>query len=153
MLAKAMLGGELSSVGLILFAQTAKDSIKAACMEALEYATKQDPQAADRALFEFARDNLDAKAPRLKWESAKVIGNIASLYREDLEPAVARLLENAKDEGTVVRWSAAYALTEIYSLPGYSNDNFRDKLAAICATEEKASIKKIYGKCLSPPSF
>ncbi|MNJ70251.1 hypothetical protein D3C77_666940 [compost metagenome] len=117
-------------------------------MEALEYATNENPETGSEELFRFAQYNLNAKVPRLKWESAKVIGNIAHRYAEDLESVITSLIENTKDNGTVVRWSAAYALTQIYILPNYSNDDFRDKLVDICQAEEKASIKKIYLKVL-----
>ncbi|MFD2170512.1 hypothetical protein [Tumebacillus lipolyticus] len=147
-LAATILDGELAVLDVIQFANTAKEPLKATCMEAFEYATSNKPEVANSDLFKFATDHLGAKASRLKWESAKVIGNIAHLFAEDLETTIERLLENTQDSGTVVRWSAAYALTQIYSLPKYANDAFRSKLAEICEAEEKASIRKIYLKVL-----
>ncbi|MBO1915002.1 hypothetical protein J4G37_60520, partial [Microvirga sp. 3-52] len=91
------------------------------CMEVLEAATSEKPGIATPKLLEFAENNLSVQAPRIKWESAKVIGNIAHLFPEQLEIPVKHLLENTSHEGTVVRWSAAYALTKIVSLPKYSN--------------------------------
>ncbi|WP_438314720.1 hypothetical protein [Sporosarcina sp. FA9] len=147
-MADAIISGELAIVDIIKVASTAKDPAKATCMEAFEYATNKKPEIANMELFMFAQNNIGAKAPRLKWESAKVIGNIAHLYSENLEEAIAGLLENTREEGTVVRWSAAYALTKIFHLSKYSNDDFRRTLQDICESEEKNSIKKIYLKVL-----
>ena len=148
MIANAVLDGDLSIKDIIDLTSSFKDPAKATCMEAFEYATNKNPEVANIELFGFAENNLSSKAPRLKWESAKVIGNIAHLYSDSLETAIPSLLENAKDDGTVVRWSAAYALTQIFLLPKYSNDEFRCILQDICESEEKASIKKIYVKVL-----
>ncbi|BBH18913.1 hypothetical protein Back11_02580 [Paenibacillus baekrokdamisoli] len=147
-MADAIISGELAIIDIINVASTAKDPAKATCMEAFEYATNKKPVIANMELFRFAQNNLCAKATRLKWESAKVVGNIAHLYSEHLEETIASLLENTKNDGTVVRWSAAYALTQIFHLPNYSNDDFRTTLQDICEFEEKNSIKKIYLKVL-----
>lgn len=62
-------------------------------------------------------DELLAYAePRVKWESAKVIGNIAKCFPDRLEQAIDNLLLNAANTGTVVRWATAYAVAEILKL-------------------------------------
>lgn len=129
---------------LIAFAEKQKDPVKATCMEAAEYATKENPQIATESLFDFACVSLTQKASKLKWESAKVIGNIAFLYPEKLENAIKNLVENTSHEGTVVRWSAAFALGEILKLQTKHNDELLKTVESICETEEKNSIKKIY---------
>lgn len=129
---------------LIAFAEKQKDSIKATCMESAEYATKENPQIATESLFDFACLSLTEKASRLKWESAKVIGNIARLYPEKLKDAINNLIENTTHEGTVVRWSAAFALGEILKLQTKHNKELIKTVEAICETEQKNSIKKIY---------
>jgi len=129
---------------LIDFAGKAKDPAKATCIEALEFATKQNPAAASLESFEFVSQNLVSKAPRIKWESAKVVGNTAQLFLNNLDVAIKNLLENSEHEGTVVRWSAAYALGEILKLKTNYNAELLPALEAICLREEKQSIKKIY---------
>lgn len=147
-LADAILDGELPIHSVMDFAMNAKPPAVAACMEAFEYATKQSSSAASLDLLHWAQHHLNAKASRLRWESAKVIGNIAHLYPEELELAVESLLVNTKDDSTVVRWSAAYALTQIFGLPPYANDSFRNQLLSIQQSEEKESIRKMYAKAL-----
>jgi HEAT repeat protein len=87
---------------------------------------------------------LTEKAPRVKWESAKVIGNIAHLYPDKLDDAIKNLLTNTEYDGTVVRWSAAFALGQIIKLKTKRNKILIPAIEAICKREEQNSIGKIY---------
>lgn len=129
---------------LIAFAEKQKDPAKATCIEAIEYATKQNATIADETVLIFVTNTLTAKAPRIKWESAKVIGNIAHLFPTKLEKSINSLLINTQHEGTVVRWSAAFALSEILKLKTKYNKDLFSAIETICDKEEKNSIKKIY---------
>lgn len=129
---------------LIAFAEKSKDPVKGSCIESLEYVTKQNPNLADETLFTFVIQTLTEKAPRIKWESAKVIGNTAHLFPENLDPAITNLIANTEHEGTVVRWSAAFALGEIFKLKTKYNTSLLPTLESISEKEEKNSIKKIY---------
>ncbi len=147
-LSTALLDQSLSVADLLVFAGKAKDPLKATCIEALEYATKQNPALATLECLQFVSIALTAKAPRVKWESAKVIGNIAHLFPDHLEEAIGNLLSNTEHEGTVVRWSAAFALGEIYKIKTPHNAELLPAFEAICAREEKGSIQKIYRDAL-----
>ncbi|MCX6352181.1 MAG: hypothetical protein NTX03_10000 [Bacteroidetes bacterium] len=129
---------------LLEFAYLAKDSTKATCIEALELATIISPQRATQACWDFVVKSLTEKAPRIKWESAKVIGNTAHLFPKNLDEAIKNLVANTAHTGTVVRWSAAYALSQIMKLKTKHNEELITLAKAICAGEEKNSIKKIY---------
>jgi HEAT repeat protein len=129
---------------LIAYAEKQKDPAMATCIEALEYATRQNSLIADETVLTFVSRALTAKAPRIKWESAKVIGNIAHLFPTKLEKSIDNLLSNTEHEGTVVRWSAAFALGEILKLKTIHNKNLFTAIENICDKEEKNSIKKIY---------
>lgn len=129
---------------LIEFAKKAKDPAKATCIEALEFITKQNPSMANKNCFDFVSESLQAKAPRVKWESARVIGNTAHLFPDNLNVAIGNLLINTEHEGTVVRWSAAFALGEILKLKTNLNKELIPAFEAIIDREEKNSIKKIY---------
>lgn len=133
---------------LILFAKAAKDSPKATCIEALEFATKNDASLANEEVLKFVSETLAEKAPRVKWESAKVIGNIAHLYPNKLDKAIRNLLNNTEHEGTVVRWAAAFALGEIIKLKTKHNKDLIPAVENTCNREEKNSIKKIYADAL-----
>ncbi len=147
-LSKWILEKRVGIAKLIAFAEGAKDSPKATCIEALEFATKQNPSLADESLLQFVTQSLTDKAPRVEWESAKVIGNIAHLFPAKLEKAVENLIANSKDKGTVVRWSSAFALGEILKLQTKLNRKLLPAVEAIVKREEKNSIKKIYLKAI-----
>ncbi|MBB6329114.1 HEAT repeat protein [Chryseobacterium sediminis] len=143
-ISKWIIDTSLPADELIAFAEKSKDPIKATCIEAIEYATKQNPDLADDTVFSFVTQTLTEKAPRIKWESAKVIGNTAHLFTENLDQAIDNLLGNTEHEGTVVRWSAAFALGEILKLKTKHNTTLLPAIESISEKEEKNSIKKIY---------
>lgn len=143
-LSQMLLGQQLTTEELVTFATGAKEPAQATCIEALEFATKQTPSIADLNSFQFVTRSLKAKAPRVKWESAKVIGNTAHLFTSHLDEAIHHLLVNTEHPGTVVRWSAAFALGEIYKLKTAHHDDLKAAFDAICSSETKNSITKIY---------
>lgn len=129
---------------LIEFAGKSKDAVKATCIEAIEFTTQSQPEIATATCLSFVTQSLTENAPRVKWESAKVIGNIARLYPAKLDEAIKNLLTNTGHEGTVVRWSAAFALGEILKIKTPRNKDLIPAIETICDNEEKNSIKKIY---------
>ena len=109
-ISKWLLNGSLPTDDLITFAEKANDAEKATCIEAIEFATRQNSKIADESVFAFVTKTLTENAPRVKWESAKVVGNIAHLFPTKLNKAISNLLTNYEDNGTVVRWASAFAL-------------------------------------------
>lgn len=130
------------------YAEKQNASDKATCIEAVEYATKKVPDIADESLFIYVTKALKDAEPRVKWESAKVIGNIAKLFSNNLEKAINNLLPNAKDNGTVVRWATAYALAEILKLKTENNKKLLPKVETLCENEEDNGVKKKYLEAL-----
>lgn len=139
-----LLNSTLKAHDLIEFASGLKDPDKATCIEAMEFATKQQPSIITKNEFDFVSAALTDKAPRVKWESAKVIGNTASLFPDQLDETIVNLLQNSEHKGTVVRWSAAYALGRIIQLKTPHNKDLIPAAETICNREEKNSIRKIY---------
>ncbi|HEY1040541.1 MAG TPA: hypothetical protein VGF30_14105 [Bacteroidia bacterium] len=139
---------EISLGSLVTYTTLAKDAEKATCIEALEFATKSNPKIIDKNTFDFVVSALGEKAPRVKWESAKVIGNTAHLFSSKLDEAIPALIKNTEHTGTVVRWAAAFALGEIVKLNTKENKQLVPAIDAIILREEKNSIKKIYQEAL-----
>jgi len=148
-ISRGVLDGKINIDDLLKTAAAAKDPNKATCIEALEFATKTNPGIATKKCFKFVTETLSAKAPRVKWESAKVIANVAHLYQKDLDEAITNLLINTEHEGTVVRWSSAVALGEIIKLKTKHNKDLVPAIQQICENEKQNSIKKIYLKALA----
>jgi HEAT repeat protein len=143
-----LLDGSMPIDELIAFAEKSKDSEKATCIEAIEYATKFNSKIADESVLSFVTKMLTENPPRVKWESAKVIGNIAHLFPTKLDKAIENLLINAEYDGTVVRWAAAYALGEILKLKTKYNSDFLPTIEAICEREQENGVKKKYLEAL-----
>jgi HEAT repeat protein len=139
-----LLDGIINVTELIATAEICKDKEMAIIIEALEFATRAKPPIGSLACLQFVTKTLTHNAPRVKWESAKVIANIAHLYPGKLNEAVKKLLVNTKDTGTVVRWSAAFALAEIVALKTSLHKDLIPAIESICKWEEKNSIRKIY---------
>jgi len=139
-----LLDGSMPTEELIACAEKMKASEMATCIEAIEYASKQNPKIADENVLAFAIRMLHSEAPRVKWESAKVIGNIASLFPDRLDLAIENLLVNAQYNGTVVRWSAAYALGEILKLKTKYNESLLPKMESLSENETENGVRKKY---------
>ncbi|HSC55413.1 MAG TPA: HEAT repeat domain-containing protein [Phnomibacter sp.] len=139
-----LISGQLTIAALIDFAEGQKPVNKAGCIEALEYATKKDPALASEPLLKFVTLALNDAEPRVKWESAKVIGNIAALLPQQISPCIAPLLKNAEHRGTVVRWATAYALAEILKLGTAANKKLLPAIEALCEKEEDGGVQKKY---------
>lgn len=144
LISKMLVGSEIALNDLIRFAKSAKDPAKATCIEAIEYVTKLNPAYATIDCLDFVSDSLSSKAPRVKWESARVVGNIAHIFPDNLDTAIKNLLVNTEHSGTVVRWSAAFALGEIIQTKHNKVQGLIPAIKAICEREEKNSIRKIY---------
>jgi hypothetical protein len=147
-LSKWILNNPKKVDNLIDFSKTLKDPAKATCIEAIEFATKSNPTIASLTCLTFITKTLTEKAPRIKWESARVVGNIAHLYPDKLDEAISNLLVNSEHPGTVVRWSAAFALGQILKIRTSRNKDLIPAIESICNMEEKSSIRKIYLEAL-----
>jgi hypothetical protein len=141
---KWLLDASLSTDELMVFAEKAKDPQKATCIEAIEFATRQNATIANESVFAFVTKMLTENAPRVKWDSAKVIANTAHLFPAKLNKAISNLLTNSKDNSTVVRWASAFALGEILKLKTKYNKDLLPNLETICDTEQDTGVKKKY---------
>jgi HEAT repeat protein len=139
-----LLKGELPMDELTAYAEKQKASDKATCIEAVEYATKKLPSVANEDLLRYVTNALKDDEPRVKWESAKVIGNIAKNFPSQLEMSIKNLLANAENNGTVVRWATAFALAEILKLKTSHYTTLLSKIEILSEKEEDNGVKKKY---------
>ncbi|MEI6285353.1 MAG: hypothetical protein WCP79_02525 [Bacillota bacterium] len=139
--------GAINKNSLIEFYQKANDSGRGYCMAVITAMTKVDKQFADD-IIDFVIAQLDHKAGRVKWEAAEIVGLSAVAAPEKCATAIMPLLKNTEAEGTVARWSAAFALTEI----ALNNPAVRQQLLPvfekIVQSDESNGVKKIYQKAL-----
>jgi hypothetical protein len=143
-----LLEQKISIDELVQTAKSQQDVVKASFLEAMEHASKKNPGVINKKAFEFAIKSLAADAPRVKWEAAKLISNTAHLFPGLLKKAVVNLLANTEHNGTVVRWSAAMALSSIIQIASPLNKELIPSAEAILRWEQDNAIKKIYQQAL-----
>jgi len=143
-IAEWLLNNELPLDELLAYTEKQKATDKASCIEAIEAATKKSSKIADEDLLAFVTKSLSDREPRVKWESAKVIGNIAKQFPTQLDESILGLLLNAKNKGTVVRWASAYALAEILKLKTKTNKTLLPEIERLLEKEEDNGVKKKY---------
>ena len=145
LISQNILSGEMTLNYLLDYAKSSGEVDRANCLEALEYVSKTNPKLINSDWFDFAVECLGGKAPRVKWEAARLIANIVMEMPEKAESAVHNLLNNTKFDGTVVKWSAATALGQIIKLKNSNlNEIIIPEAELILESDEKNSIKKIY---------
>lgn len=147
LLSKKVAENKSAAKELIACFENGSDSDRGNCMEAVEYAVENDPGIA-KYYLDFAMKNLHDKAPRVKWEAGKIIGNAAKRFPNETSKAIPDLLENTKDKGTVVRWSAAFALTEIAESNQKTQKELIPKFESLVKKEVSNGVKKFYIKTL-----
>lgn len=144
-LSEALLSKQISVDDLVQYFGDTDDAKKGYVMEALEYASASNPELIE-PIIDFIIENIIFDAPRVKWESARVIANIAEKYPDKVENTIDNLIINTKDKGTVVRWSAAFALTRIAT----SNEHTRAKLEPVfeklLEIEDNKGVRNHYEK-------
>lgn len=133
---------------LVEIAKESKDAEKGHCLEALEHLSMNNPALATESCFSLAVASLGSKAPRVRWESGRLIANIAATFPHRVTEAIPGLLNNTEHTGTVVRWSSAMALASILKLKLPVNETLIPSVQSIIEKEEKNSIRKIYQAAL-----
>jgi HEAT repeat protein len=125
----------------------ATKSEKGTCMSALAAISIDNPRFVIPHLdFVFAQ--ISADAPRIKWEASEIVARVAAEFPDGAAEAVPALIENTSDEGTVVRWSTAYALTEIAKSHPASRDKLIPLFRELVTGETKNGVRKLYEKAL-----
>jgi hypothetical protein len=91
---------------------------------------------------------IDYKAPRVRWGCPEAIGNLAPKYPHEVEGAIPKLLENLNDTSTVVRWCAAFALTEIAKYNLKKQDELVIIVRDLITVEQNNGVRNVYIKAL-----
>jgi hypothetical protein len=121
---------------------------KGTCADVMKHISADNPEffkSCIEDLIEYINYNL----PRIKWGVQETIGNISRKFPDRVEKAIPNLLLNTKDDSTVVRWCAAFALTEIAK----NNPKTREKLSSIFSEivekEKNNGVRNVYIKALN----
>jgi hypothetical protein len=123
------------------------DVEKGTYAEVLKHVSKNNPTIVEPYINEL-KSYINYKANRVKWGIPETIGNLAEKYPKKVEKAVPNLLINTQDKSTVVRWCAAYALSEISLYNLDIQDELVNKIIEIISKEKNNGVKKVYLKTL-----
>lgn len=124
------------------------DVEKGTCADIMKHVTAEKPEIAEPFIDEIIK-YINYKAPRVKWGIPESIGNIAKKNPGIVEKAIPFLLKNTvenKDNSTVIRWCASYALSEIAKTSG--NMDLIEKIKVLSGKETNNGVKNVYLKAL-----
>jgi len=120
---------------------TIDDKKMALIFEAMEDVTNKNPEIANLDWLIFVQNFILSKSNNLKREASRIVGNIAYLFPDNLNVAIQNLIENTKNESTVIRWGSAYALARIIQIPKYANNELYDVIEDLCEQETDNGVK------------
>lgn len=139
--------GESFLEELMIFMETARDADVGLCMAAIAEAAKDEPRLVARHLGWLIK-HINHRSSKVRWETSEIIAEAAPKYPHETWEAVPKLKANIKDGGTVVRWSAAAALTAIAA----AHPPYRSKLIPffekMIQEEENNGVRNVYVKAL-----
>jgi hypothetical protein len=132
---------------LIEILKSGSDVEKGTAADVMKHVSKDKPEIVAPYIDDLV-DYINYKAPRVKWGVPETIGNLAQNYPAEVESAVPKLLVNTEDKSTVVRWCAAFALTEIAKSNPAIRKELGSKIEEIVENEENNGVKNVYLKAL-----
>ncbi|MDR1969729.1 MAG: HEAT repeat domain-containing protein [Candidatus Nomurabacteria bacterium] len=113
-------------------------------LEEMEAITREKPESLSKDDFDFAVQFITDGNNAQKRESSRIVGNVAAVFPDEMDKIIPKLLLNTKDDGTVIRWSAAYALGRIIATPKYAKSDLFGKVTKLAAVETENGIKNQY---------
>jgi len=114
-LVEAVCGGSVKANELIDFFISASYVDKGSCADAMKHIAERKPEILEPHIDTLVQ-YINHKAPRVKWGVSEAIGNCAAKFPDKTACAVPYLLRNTVENEIntiVVRWCAAYGLSEI----------------------------------------
>ena len=132
---------------LIELFRTGNDVTKGTCAEVMKFVSQKKPEVFLPYLDELIM-SINYKAPRVKWGIPEAIGHLAKTYPDKVTKAVPKLLENTKNKSTVVRWCAAFGLSNIAKYNLGLQDSLLEKFKQIIEIEQNNGVKNVYLKTL-----
>ena len=149
-LVQEIISDEISVNELIQFFKSAQGAQKGSCADVMKHISKEKPEMLEsyiQLLIHYISDDL----PRVKWGVSETIGNLAEKYPEKVTDAIPCLLKNTTNEKvntTVIKWCAAYGLTEIAKNNPKTREQLLPEFEKIINREKNNGVKNVYLKAL-----
>ena len=144
-----IVAGELTVDEMAAMSASIGEKQVATVLEAVEEVSNKRLRSLDAVWLQWAKPYISSENNSCRREASRIVGNMAAQYPDLLDEAIERLMKNTKDEGTVIRWAAAYTLSRIVVLDRYANSDLYDRLVAICDREKDNGVKNQYIKALN----
>ena len=132
---------------LIEILKTGSDVEKGTCADIMKHVSKGRPDIVVPYIKDIT-EYINYKLPRVKWGIPEAIGNVSQKFPKEVERAIPKLLENTKDQSTVVRWCAAFALSEIVKSNTKIRSTLVPQITKIAKKEKNNGVKNVYLKAL-----
>jgi hypothetical protein len=132
------------------FFESAGDIDKGACADAMKHISASNPEIL-APYIDMLLPYINYKLPRVKWGVPEAIGNVAKNYPDQVAKAIPNLLKNTTDDKantTVIKWCAAFALSEIAKYNPKTRKQLLPIFEKIIKKEKNNGIKNVYVKAL-----
>jgi hypothetical protein len=146
-LVKAVGQKEVSAKEFIDFFKEASNVEKGTCADVMKHVSKYTPEILGPYIHDLI-EYINYDLPRVKWGVPEAIGNLSEKYPQEVEEAIPKLLKNVKEDSTVIRWCAAYALTEIVKNNPKTRKQLIPLFEEISKTKQNNGVKNVYQKVL-----
>jgi len=149
-LVEAVTQKKIPAKEFMAFFESASAVDKGTCADVMKHVSAEKPEILApyiNTLFKY----INYKAPRVKWGVPETIGNMAKNYPEKTAKAIPYLLENTVENEintTVIRWCAAYALSEIAKHNPKTRKQLLSIFSGIIKSEKNSGVKNVYVKVL-----
>lgn len=117
-------------------------------LEAVEEVSRTKEFTLEAEYLDLAEKYILSSDNSCKREASRIVGNLANKFPTKLENAITALLQNAGNNGTVIRWASAYALSRIILIPNYAKSPLLKQISDLCAKENESGVKNQYIKAL-----
>ncbi|MBN2036115.1 MAG: hypothetical protein JW768_05175 [Chitinispirillaceae bacterium] len=149
-LVEAVCGGAANAKELIDFFISASYVDKGSCADAMKHIAERNPEILE-PYIDTLLPYINHKAPRVKWGVSEAVGSCAAKYPDKSALAIPYLLRNTAENEintTVVRWCAAYGLSEIALHCVRARKKLMPEMKSIAEKEKNNGVRNVYLKTL-----
>lgn len=149
-LAESICNGKIEAKEFIDFFKSALDVDKGTCADIMKHVSEQKPEIFE-PYIDLLVDHINYRSPRVKWGVPEAIGNLAKKYPDKVIKSIPYLMKNTienKINTTVIRWCAAYGLSEIVKYSSKAQKELIPKIKEIIKKEKNNGVKNVYLKAL-----
>lgn len=144
----AIIRKETDSSIILKACETLPQKTVSIILEAVEEASRSEEFAPEADYMLLAKKYILSDDNSCKREASRIAGNLAGKFPDELDDIITDLLQNTDNEGTVIRWGSAYALSHIIVIPQYAESPLFEQISDLCAREEEKGVKNQYIKAL-----